>query len=850
MHAGRPYGLHVVGKPLTEKDEAFISATALRFTNLKSVSNLDSLKLVYELPDGGSFVIQDAGGNFRVIAHKPIYQEQKYLDGLAKNYVPMLFCGAVSVYGLVKAGSGLRMSLTKKTQERVYNYDKNRSAPAGVELHRFVCEYNPIVSEFKPRIMAAGLTYTQYIKQRPTWYSGAMSEVMQIVGGYGKQEFDKLPDDDIERAQLIIPQKYLDRISDELSTTRLPAYSGVPNKDGQFQYDYKFLKTHIVSFDEQNNPWLVEVNGSGVWAMPLPIIPATQTLAFREYMKEVNDTEVSAILDRFGAMPSGESFPLGASAFQAWRRAGVIIKVCDTKDFYDHQAYSMAMGWSANTNGTELVNTCHNFESTKIAVTSFAYKIKLNLGAAKNNGRAKAPSSLTIDESARINRYLSALYDLIQENTAVNLAIKYKIHRVPIELLSSRARGKFYDSEVSYWNNLELEPIAKHEGNTVKIGQGYYFGGAEIKVPEPLFEGSLSIPLSLANRGDYPGAHDTIVLAYYVGDSLKTVRSFNDNRPHTREEDSNFEKYMYVGKWYEKILSGVAKLSGTIYLSDIDDRILTAPIEFETTVEGKDLGFGGADLQMDFYFWRTGTISRHRYYTTKTTKSTLYGKSISTALVLPFFCRNLVVYAKKESVVRREFEESLKLGLVKDPYTYRVWSDNETLIMFGRLEVQKGLPYPIDGQPVYAEIQNYNPNESNEWANNGPWVKALPSNVTSILYDYSTTIWAYEKTWPLPPVNEYKITKDEKPDSAFELKCQVFDRFELVNKSEHRNSYYSLSPDAFGNFFYLDACKVLFGSKRYANISELTEAGNRKQWGESALVDNKTAHHFIGVINE
>ena len=63
--------------------------------------------------------------------------------------------------------------------------------------------------------------------------------------------------------------------------------------------------------------------------MPLPLVPATTTEAFREYIEEVADEEILKILDRFGGMPSGESFPVGQD-FQAWRRAGVVIKVCDT----------------------------------------------------------------------------------------------------------------------------------------------------------------------------------------------------------------------------------------------------------------------------------------------------------------------------------------------------------------------------------------------------------------------------------------------------------------------------------------------------------------------------------------
>lgn len=101
------------------------------------------------------------------------------------------------------------------------------------------------------------------------------------------------------------------------------------------------------------------MNSSGVWAMPLPMVPATTTQAFRDYMEKVGDQEIIDILDRFGGMPSGESFPIREDEFQTWKRAGVIIKVCDTADFYDHIMYASACGWSFNTRGTEGYNTCY-----------------------------------------------------------------------------------------------------------------------------------------------------------------------------------------------------------------------------------------------------------------------------------------------------------------------------------------------------------------------------------------------------------------------------------------------------------------------------------------------------------
>lgn len=851
MHQGRPYGLHVVGDPLTKDDESFISATAKRFTNMLNISKIESLKLVYELPDGGSFIIQDMGGNFRVVAHKPIYNITMLdFDGLAKADVPMLFSGAVAASGLVKEGDGLRLNLSELTRKRLLGY-VNGYAPKSVSLVRFACKYGPQFQEFMPAQPINGFIYTQYIQQRPTWYSGAMAEVMQIVGGYGRQDLDKLPDDKIERATFYIPPSFQQKIEEELEQVRLPCYSGLPNEDGQFQYDYKFFQTNLVTFDRDNKPWLIRVDSSGVWSMPLPMVPASMTNAFRLYIESIGDSEILAILDRFGGMPSGETLPVG-NAFQEWRRAGVIIKVCDTKDFYSHLSYSSAMGWSANTTGTELVNTCYELDFETGKITSRTYKIRLELGSAINQGWVKGRTSSDIAASNQsmgyINRYLQFIYEQIKDNNSKNLAIKYKISQTSLIDIGVRARGNYDDKEIDYWQNLEIKPIATHKGNTAKIDEGIYFGGHGVKVPEPMLGGCVSLPISQAK--DREGKKDTTVLAYYIGDSLKTVKIFADDRPHQHKVETNFEPYMYAGKWFKRELIGGARILGNIYTSDIDDRFISAPQERQTDVIGKDLGFGGANLQMDYYFWRTGTLRRSRYYTTQTETKTSYDKSITLATAIPYLCRNTLLYAKTERSEREVSTSELKKGSVRDPYSYRIWSDNEALIMFGRLEVENGKPYPVDGKPVYAEIVQYIPSEASAWADEGDWVGDLPADVTPLLYDYSNTIWAFTATHPEPPVNEYKISTETKRTESQELKCQIYDRVDKVREGHHSDFYYWLTPDEYMNTLDKNACKVVFGGKRYANISEVTETGNRKQWGESTLVDNKSAHHFIGVINE
>jgi hypothetical protein len=71
----------------------------------------------------------------------------------------------------------------------------------------------------------------------------------------------------------------------------------------------------------------------------------------------------------------------------------------------------------------------------------------------------------------------------------------------------------------------------------------------------------------------------------------------------------------------------------------------------------------------------------------------------------------------------------------------------------------------------------------------------------------------------------------------------------LIHSRVPDTMYFMGSPDEFVGVFYRDACKAVFGSAVYANVSE-NEGDGRKRWGYTRLADHKSAHHFIGVINE
>lgn len=860
MHQPRPYGLHVIGLPLTDKDESFISSVAARITNLKELSGIDSMKMVYDLPDGGYVIVQDMGGNFRVIAHKPIPKDSMVFDGLATDYIPMLFSGVVT-NSVLYPEQGLGLRITEQTALRLNNYDKKTKPPdKDLELKRFRIDYADKHQVFKPR-KPTGTLRTQYNKLRPTWYSGAMAEVMQIVGGYGRQNFLLLPDDPIERATIKLPPSVSKDIKDQLGNIRLPAYTGLPDVDGQFLYSYSFSGTNGVGFDTDNKPWLLQIGATGVWAMPLPVIPATSTKAFRDYIKEVKDTEILAILDRFGAMPSGETFPVGDD-WQAWLRAGAIIEVCGTSDFYINIAYSSACGWSLNSNGNEGYNTCYNYKDDAGIGYGLTYKLRLMLAPAENHLGEEAYdiNGMLPERADRVRQYLNGLIPTLDIGTAKASAILYKLRRVEPYVIHSRALVHNGSNDVDYWDNLELTPIANHSGNVTKVYEGYLYHPSpfdvqpQIKFPEPLLDGCVSHDFLPINRqlaqSEYPNS-DTIMFTYYIGNSLKTVKYFIDWSSFKQETVSDFERYMYAGEWEQEEYNGSSSIQGYFYSSDIDDREVVAPTIINTKVVGKDLGFDSRPYyEFDGIGTMCGSITRLRYYTTDTTVNTSGDRVLSLGICVPYLCRNGLINAKHDFTSTRTVAKSFVLNWVQDPHMYRFWTYDPVFANFNMtIENPEGTPQPVDGDYVWVEERSYSPSSQNDWADNGDFINGMPANYTWLVHPGKNE-WDYGGGGTMPKVTNTEsstnLTQKEVGNLSFSMSMVSGE----VNKYIPNNWYFVGSPTINSNVFYTDACAVVFGETEYCNLSEPNEKSARATWGYSKLTDNDSAHHFIGVINE
>lgn len=863
MHQPRPYGLHAIGLPLTERDEAFIASVAKRITNLKELSKVDSMKMVYDLPDGGYVIVQDMGGNFRVISHKPIHGKDPIFDGVETDYIPMLFSGVVT-NPMVFETEEVKLRLTEAARFRLVNYKYLETKPSkDIDLRRFRINYNEKFSEFKPK-NPNGILHTQYAKQKPTWYSGAMAEVMQIVGGYGRQDFANLPDEKtnkFERAQILLPKQWRDRVNEELTGLRLPAYTGLPPADGSFQFDYKFNNTNAVGFDDKKRPWLLQVGVNGVYSMPLPIVPATRTSAFRRYMQLVGDEEILAILDRFGGMPSGESFP-NPDNFEAWRRAGVIIKICDTSDFYSHIAYSSACGWSLNSKGTEGYNTCYDYYDDEGLGYGLTYKLRLTLVSTDQYFGAEPVELVDSGPIAdKVRLYLSQLIPTLNSSDNSDKAILYKLRRARSVDIYQRALGRAGDNDRDYWHNLEMDPIAKHVGNVTEVYRGYLYHGAkfkfqpQIKFPEPLVNACISHDFLPLDNGLYKKSYpnsDTIMLAYYVGNNLKVVKYFVDWNTFKRKEIGNFERYMRVGSWYNEESTGDAGVQGYFYSTDIDDREIVAPTITTTTIEGVDKGFDNPPaFAADALYYMCGDLFRNRYYTHEVKTIRDIGKQLDVAICVPFFCRNAIFQYNRTIVPIREVNRSLKLYWVRDPTKYRYWTF-DPVFAYQNMTIAnpKGKPDPRNGVPVWAEEKVYKPTTEQDFADFGDWLPSLPQDMTWLIHPDNNS-WLFVGGGSPPKIEEYAIS--ERPVRAFYglTKFVISDQPITVNREVPDDDCFFGSPTEGGNYFYRDAINVVFGDTIYYNMTENgTDKATRAFRGSCSLVDHKAPHHFIGVINE
>lgn len=864
MYSARPYG-RFSSKELSDEDNAAIERLARIVTNQKSVSMLGSMKRVITLPSGKYASATDMGGTFRIVVYEKDQPPEEILqEGLAQPFVPMLFSGVITASkvnsgenGLEKEGVGIK--LTEQCRLRIANYKPDKKPKKDVRLHRFAIPYSYKFNYFEPKLKTSGLIYTQYDKQRPTWYSGAMTEVMQITGGYGIQNPDYLPEDELEFSRMTVPEKTYEDIELELINARLPGYLGVPSEGGQFNYDYKFHSCNAVSFGLNGLPWLLDISVSGVYAMPLPMIPATLTKAFREYVEETGDSELQLAIDRFGGLPSGEGFPVGEDR-EAWRRAGVVIKLCDTEEFYQGSAFYEACGWSFNSKGNEGYNTCWTVGENNL-VTSRAFKMRVEIGSLENNGWMPLKWETASPEEGRaLDNYLSKLYQDIGVSSDKARAIKYKLRRLTAKQILAHA-GSESASSAKYWDALEMEPVTECSATITQVASGPLPFSAEpgqvagIKFPEIAGLGCESILIGAdAYEGPDIEKFDTIVFGCYVDDSLKVIRYFRDKRKYQRKETGSMEGIMIVGSWDKTVTTGLSGISGSVYTSDSDDRQTISPSVESTRIVGRDLGYSSPDYWKHPHPLRDGIITRSRYWEHETTIEKTNGFRIEAAALVPVFARDCISYVYKQSKSSWSTSTKTTMHGAQDPNWYEFWTNDFYVFYVGTtLAGLIGSPYPSKGERVFVDGHYHlGGGAYNEFADAGEWLGFSPPYM-----DITGTVGAFAARAPRGKAPSWR------PFASYESKVNDAEgRFTITvkgasgviaNRKIPEEFYFDFSPELSGaepSYLYKDATWIAFGDAAYSTSSEVGDNGKRLSWGDSKLANRRSSQHFIGVINE
>ena len=880
MHQPRPYGYF--GPQLDALNSGAVDALAKRVTNLKQLYGVESFRLTRTLPDGSMAVVQDMGGVFKAIVLPQYEQESLELphDGVATSFMPMLFSGRVLTPD-VRPGQGVSLAISKQTRARLAKYPTGEGAAQKIEaisqelhLRRFVIESHDKYPELRWKFQGSAFTNTQYKTVYPTWFSGAMAQLVQIVAGYGRGVEDFAEGEvgqeqgSVELAQLTPPKKVLDQIEQEAINVRLPGYTGMPPADGKLRASYSFRETDGVSFDTLGKPWLVRINNRGVYAMPLPLVPATTTQAFSRWIEEVQDDEIALILETFKGMPSGEVFPESSEDWAAWERAGVIIKLCDSADFYEHMAYSSACGWSFNLAGSEAYNTCMDYDQDKGLAYGLTYKLSLRLQPASFDGKlpplemgdVNLLEGLGVTQDG-MNAYLSGLYQLAKTNTGKHLAIKYKLRAAGLEAISERAKWMTYqalpdfESELAYWDKKVMPPIASHSAQLARVNKGWLLN-CGVKFPEPaLPEYGLVTVLddAMPHWDGKEEKRDTIVFAYHIGNDLKVVKHFYDPRSFTKQTEGNFEENMYVGSWEKTEYIGASRLSGNTYTTDIDERDTVAPTEINTTIVGKNKGYGKPYHTFGSYYSMDAIISRRRYYSHDKKVTTNNNRQIRANVSIPYFCRDAVVYTGENTVDSGTVDFSSKMYSLADPYTYGAWTFDRGshYIKYDSRIPRIGQPYPELGIPVWATIQFVEPTLVGDFADTGPWINPV-DDVTHLIHPNGPDKYLHLSGGGDPPPfieHSYKQVSASKNKQTFLFSILPHEPFKV--SGAFSQGYMQRSPTVDGLvYFYVDACAICFGKRQYANLEEYDKEGRRQNWGYTKFADHLRMHYFIGVINE
>lgn len=687
-----------------------------------------------------------------------------------------------------------------------------------------------------------GPTYSQYVKLKPTMYSGSMCGVVQLLMGFGRQQKKSLYD----RTD---PPIGTHRQRKEDTEKPTPYQRDVKHDGLQIRYDWRWYRTHGITFGEDGTPWLVEIGHTrGIIAMPLPVNKTSKLQAFRDKLGDMGDSAGLYALDKLGAFPTGESFP--DKALESWIRAGRVLRLLtadEMEPFYRHGAFSSALGWAFSESGQEAHNTCVSYDPDYFQ-TAYHYAIELSIGELDEREPAPAAAGLK-----------SRFRDLQSDDRYQ--AVMWKIdHMTDTEIREWISRAGTDQQVFDALDDYEVAPVAVGTGRLWQQERGRLYKRGklsqyDLKFPSPELGYLLSWDMQPAiQSAQFHGRCDTTVHVFFVGEQLKYVRFFHDPRsiPWEKVTDDS-DGCKLIGTFTRTEEHGGRSLPVMVYSNDFDDRTELSGSRSIAVEKDIDMGYSAVEVWDNIVLPYLGGVTRTKRFRSCTDTQTWSGESTASAMVVPFYDRSAYYYATAYIAQAHSHSYSCRYKSQGDPWACSTWRNfpgwtggwvgGITNGHWAWLAQHPSGCGPVTARTVEAPGATYSGSKCSDFADSGPWCFTC-DNADGMVYS-------------IPPPPLPKSTSETERDKVklttwlvsscnlTPLRIAKEDRTML----NYMNPWFLMSPDPETGFTqYMDETHNAFGD---SDVMRYFDEPNGKVLTKGAPQPpglDKNNATFIGVV--
>lgn len=490
------------------------------------------------------------------------------------------------------------------------------------------------------------IVWSEHAHAKPSQYSGAMRRVVQLILGIGNilrptWEERWMAQQAPKRGYIEVKQVDPDTLLAKDVQSGFGLYYEDPVVT-RLYYDYRFNKTHGISFDLDNNPWLIEISAGGVLAMPLYLDPVSTTIEGRARYIEVSP-ELEEFLDEFGGIPLGVSFPAYIDLAE-WKRAGEVVELLNSSAmgaFYGKSMFSSDIGWSFNSRGSEAHNCCVGILNNLSTGNHYRLNIALQREEFVELTGARAELSGYFNEIYKINK------------------CRRMTELQALEILRLLERDP--EAGRQAFDNATVTPTLLGTASLSLVRSGYLYNSAkpkgqpQIKFPEPLIGGLISFDFGPYAIGAGVAQCDAPMFVCFIDDAPEVVSYFYDRRPRSTPPAENTRaECQFTGVWTATTYGGSPSINGNFYSTRWDWREEITPDTSLTTYNGRKIGVRGS-ASTYYFFSSCITVNSSTWFAVKSKTETAAGRSLGVAVAIPFHSRDCYYMAKLDNVSDKSY---------------------------------------------------------------------------------------------------------------------------------------------------------------------------------------------------